>query len=172
MIVLLQWWLEEKIMPDIIPKDRIEAKIFEFRGKKIMLDRDLASLYRVETRVLNQAVRRNIERFPEDFMFQLSKEELENWRSQIVMSNSEKMGMRRQPYAFTEHGILMLSNVLKSNRAIKVSIQIVRVFNKMREMIKDYKELLQKVQRIERRQNVEMKEVWKAIRMLQQKSLK
>lgn len=159
-------------MPDIIPKDRIEAKIFEFRGKKVMLDRDLASLYRVETRVLNQAVRRNIERFPEDFMFQLSKEELENWRSQIVMSNSEKMGVRRQPYAFTEHGILMLSNVLKSDRAIKVSIQIVRVFNKMREMIKDYKELLRKVQRIETRQNVEMKEVWKAIRMLQRKALK
>ena len=159
-------------MPDIIPKDRIEAKIFEFRGKKVMLDRDLASLYRVETRVLNQAVRRNIERFPEDFMFQLSKEEFENWRSQIVMSNSEKMGVRRQPYAFTEHGILMLSNVLKSDRAIKVSIQIVRVFNKMREMIKDYKELLRKVQRIEGRQNVEMKEVWKAIRMLQRKALK
>jgi len=159
-------------MQDIIPKDKIEAKIFEFRGKKVMLDRDIASLYMVETRVLNQAVKRNYERFPEDFMFQLSKEELQNWKSQIVMSNSEKMGMRRQPYAFTEHGILMLSNVLKSNRAIEVSIQIVRVFNKMREMIKDYKVLLRKVQRIERRQNVEMKEVWKAIRMLQQKALK
>ena len=92
-----------------------------------MLDRDLSKLYGVETRVLNQAVKRNIQRFPDDFMFQLSKEEFKNWKSQIVMSNSDKMGLRRTPYAFTDYGILMLSSVLNSDRAIKVNIAIMRV---------------------------------------------
>ncbi len=89
---------------EIVPQQIIESKICLLRGKKVMLDRDLATLYGVETRTLNQAVRRNINRFPEDFMFQLTMEEMENWKSQIVISNKEKMGLRKRPYAFTENG--------------------------------------------------------------------
>ena len=97
----------------------IQSKIYEIRGQKVMLDRDLAELYGVETRTLNQAVKRNKERFPIDFMFQLTNEELEFWKSQIVMSNSIKMGIRRNPYAFTELGVAMLSSVLNSPTAIQ-----------------------------------------------------
>ena len=95
----------------IVPEELIQNKIFYIRKIKVMIDRDLAKLYGVKTKVLNQAVKRNIERFPEDFMFQLSPEEFQHWRSQIVTSNKEKMGLRRKPFAFTEHGILMLSSV-------------------------------------------------------------
>ena len=91
-----------------------------------MLDRDIADLYGVETRMLNQAVKRNIKRFPEDFMFRLNKKEMENWKSQIVISNKEKMGLRKKPLVFTEHGILMLSSVLNSKRAVQVNIAIMR----------------------------------------------
>ncbi len=135
-----------------------------------MLDKDLAELHGVETRTLNQAVTRNRNRFPQDFMFRLTTDELDNLRSQFVISSWG--GTRYPPRAFTEHGILMLSNVLKSERAAKVSIQIIRVFNKMREMVQDYRELLKKLRRIETRQDVESKEIWKAIRMLQRKVLK
>jgi len=95
-----------------------------------MLDRDLAKLYGAETRVLKQAVRRNITRFPEDFMFELSQEEFANWRSHFVTSNSDRQGLRYIPMAFTEHGVLMLSKVLRSNRAIEMNIQIMRIFEK------------------------------------------
>lgn len=108
----------------LIPQQIIENKILFIRGKKVMLDRDLAMLYGVETRVLNQAVRRNKNRFPEDFMFQLTKEEMMNWKSQIVISNKDKMGLRKRPSAFTENGVAMLSSVLSSERAITVNIQI------------------------------------------------
>lgn len=91
----------------------LKTRIHTIRGMKVMLDRDLATLYQVETKVLNQAVKRNIERFPNDFMFQLSDLEFQNWKSQFVTSNSDKMGLRRPPYAFTEHGVAMLSSVLK-----------------------------------------------------------
>lgn len=100
-----------------------------------MLDRDLAELYDVETRVLNQAVRRNEKRFPADFMFQMSREEMEDWKSQIVISNKERMGFRKPPLVFTEQGVAMLSSVLNSERAIMVNIQIIRVFTKMRELL-------------------------------------
>ena len=103
-----------------------------------MLDRDLAELYGVETKQLKRAVRRNIKRFPEDFMFEMSNEELENWRYQFGTSNKEKMGLRIPPFVFTEHGAIMLASVLNSNRAIRVNIQIIRIFNKMREIIKKY----------------------------------
>jgi hypothetical protein len=106
-----------------------------------MLDRDLATLYGIETRVLKQAVKRNISRFPEDFMFELTKSEFENWRSQFVISNSDKMGLRYLPMAFTEHGVLMLSTVLKSDKAIQVNIQIMRIFAKVRQMLLDTTEL-------------------------------
>ncbi|CAM2735612.1 ORF6N domain-containing protein [Flavobacterium succinicans] len=106
-----------------------------------MLDRDLATLYGIETRVLKQAVKRNISRFPEDFMFELTKSEFENWRSQFVISNSDKMGLRYLPMAFTEHGVLMLSSILKSDKAIQVNIQIMRIFAKVRQMLLDTTEL-------------------------------
>ena len=113
----------------------IQSRIFEIRGIRVMLDRDLASLYGVETKVLNQAVKRNIRRFPSDFMFQLTKEELNNWKSQIVTSNSDKMGLRRPPYAFTEQGVAMLSGVLNSNAAIDTNIKIMRAFVAVRRLL-------------------------------------
>ena len=155
-------------MPDIVSRKVIASRIYEIRESKVMLDRDLAELYDVETRVLNQAVSRNGERFPEDFMFRLSKEEFANLRSQSVISSWG--GSRYPPRAFTEHGILMLSNVLQSERAVSVSIQIIRVFNSMREMVQGYRELIEQLKKIERRQDIESKEIWKAIRMLQQKA--
>jgi len=105
-------------MSDLIPIERIENKIYLIRGQKVMLDRDLAELYGIETKKLKQAVKRNIDRFPDDFMFQLNKEEFNNWRSQFVTSNVDKMGLRWTPFAFTEQGVAMLSSVLRSKRAI------------------------------------------------------
>ena len=108
------------------------------RNQKVMLDRDLAELYELEAKYLKRQVKRNIERFPEDFMFELTKKEFNNWRSQFVTSNSsDKMGLRYTPFVFTEHGILMLSSVLNSPRAIAVNIKIIRVFTKIREMLTD-----------------------------------
>ena len=133
----------------ILPDETIVSKIFVIRGKKVMIDRDLAELYGVETRVLNQAVRRNEKRFPDDFMFQLTPDEMENWKSQIVISNSEKMGLRKAPLVFTEQGVAMLSSVLNSDRAILVNIQIIRVFTKMRELLTTHKDILQKLEQIE-----------------------
>jgi phage regulator Rha-like protein len=125
----------------ILSNDIVVNKIYVIRNQKVMLDRDLAELYGVETRILNQAVKRNISRFPEDFMFQLSKEELENWKSQIVISNREKLGLRKPPFAFTEHGVLMLSSVLNSQQAIQVNIQIVRIFTRLRNLLSEHTEL-------------------------------
>lgn len=107
----------------------------KFEIKKIILDRDLAKMYGVETRVLNQAVKRNLERFPEDFMFQLTREEFEDWKSQTVTSNSVKMGIRRMPYAFTELGVAMLSSVLNSKTAIQINISIMRAFVAVRQSV-------------------------------------
>ena len=134
-----------------IPEEVLINKIFVIRGHKVMIDRDLAELYDVETRILNQAVRRNEKRFPIDFMFQMSKVEMEDWKSQIVISNSEKMGLRKLPLVFTEQGVAMLSSVLNSERAIMVNIQIIRVFTKMRELLITNKEILQKLEMIEKR---------------------
>ncbi len=119
-----------------------------------MIDRDLAELYGVETRVLNQAVRRNIKRFPEDFMFQLSQEEFTNWKSQFVTSNKDKMGLRKKPIVFTEQGVAMLSSVLNSETAITVNIKIIRVFTKMRKVLETHKKILKKLEEIERK-NIE-----------------
>ncbi|MEI7751389.1 MAG: ORF6N domain-containing protein [Candidatus Omnitrophota bacterium] len=106
----------------LIPKEMIERSILLLRGHKVMLDRDLAVLYGVTTGALNQAVRRNLERFPKDFMFQLTPAEKKNWMSQIVISNREKMGIRHRPFAFTENGVAMLSSVLRSKKAVLVNI--------------------------------------------------
>ena len=115
--------------------DVIQNKIYEIRGQKVMLDRDLAEMYGVEMRTLNQAVKRNGERFPCDFMFQLTDEETQDWRSQFVMSNSIKMGVRRNPYAFTELGVAMLSSVLNSKVAIQVNMNIMRAFVAIRRVV-------------------------------------
>ena len=116
--------------------EKIQGKIYTLRDTSVMLDFDLAELYGVETRILNRAVKRNSERFPDDFMFQFTKDELEDWRSQIVTSNSSlKMGLRRKPYAFTGQGVVMLSSVLSSHTAIQVNIQIIRTFVKMKQLI-------------------------------------
>ena len=106
-------------MPDLVPVERIASKIYLIRDIRVTLDRDLAELYGVETKALKQAVRRNTRRFPEDFMFELSKEEFINWRSQFVTSNRDKMGLRHSPMAFTEQGVAMLSSVLNSERATR-----------------------------------------------------
>jgi hypothetical protein len=135
----------------ILPDEIIVNRIFLIRGQRVMMDRDLADLYGVDTRTLNQSVKRNINRFPEDFMFQLTPEEFKNWKSQIVISNSERMGLRRPPYVFTEQGVAMLSSVLNSDRAIIVNIQIIRVFTKMRSLLDSHKEILKKLETLERK---------------------
>ena len=135
----------------ILPDETIINKIYIIRDKKVMLDRDLAELYGVDTRVLNQTVKRNLKRFPNDFMFQMTKEELEEWKSQIVISNVEKMGIRKLPLVFTEQGVAMLSSVLTSERAISVNIQIIRVFTRMRTMIESHKEILRKLEQLEKK---------------------
>ena len=127
--------MEKSEQPIQIPETLVTSKIYIVRNKKIMLDRDLAELYDVETKVLNQAVKRNIERFPEEFMFQLTTEEFEILKSQIVTSSWG--GTRYLPMAFTEHGVAMLSSVLRSRKAIQVNIQIILVFSKIREMVLD-----------------------------------
>ena len=126
-------------MSDIVSVETITGKIHLIRGIKMMLDADLAGLYGVETKVLKQAVRRNIKRFPSDFMFELTKDEFQNLRSQIVTSSWG--GARYIPIAFTEQGVAMLSSVLKSDRAIEVNIQIMRVFTRLRQMVFDNEEL-------------------------------
>lgn len=128
----------------IIPIERIAEKIYLIRDQKVMLDSDLADLYGVETRVLVQAVKRNIERFPESFMFQLRDEEFANLRSQIVMSSWG--GRRYPPYAFTEHGALMLSSVLRSKQAVDISIAVVQTFVRLREILATHKDLARKIE--------------------------
>ena len=135
----------------LLPDELIINKIILLRDQKVLVDRDLAELYDVDTRTLNQAVKRNLKRFPEDFMFQMTKEEFEIWRSQIVISNNDKMGLRRPPYVFTEQGVAMLSSVLNSDRAILVNIQIMRVFTKMRSLLESHKEILRKLESLEKK---------------------
>lgn len=135
----------------VINEELIAERIYQIRGQKVMLDRDLAELYGVETRILNQAVRRNINRFPEDFMFQLTKEEMENWISQFVISNREKMGLRKPPLAFTEQGVAMLSSVLNSERAIIVNIKIIRVFTKLRGILESHKDILLRIEQLQQK---------------------
>ena len=137
--------------------DFIRSRILTIRGVQVILDRDIAILYGVETKVLNQAVKRNRERFPDRFMFQLTEEELGNWKSQIVTSNPSleqtiKMGVRRAPYAFTEQGVAMLSAVLKSETAIRVSIQIMDAFSAMRRTLASIAPILSRLDVVERRQ--------------------
>ena len=149
----------------LIPVDRIEKAILLIRGQKVMLDVDLAGLYGVETKVLVQAVKRNLERFPEDFMFQLSQEEFAILRSQIVTS-SDWGGRRYRPYAFTEQGVAMLSSVLRSQRAIQVNIEIMRAFIRLRQMLASHVELARKLDALEKKYDAQFKQVFEAIRQL------
>ena len=173
----------------LIPAARIERKIFLLRGEKVMLDSDLAELYDVETKALNQAVKRNLDRFPQDFMFQLSSEEAGSiLRSQIVTSSSETSpkpsknslnlrsqivtpslgygGRRYRPYAFTEQGIAMLSSVLASPRAIQVNIAIMRTFVQLRQMLASHADLAQKLEAMEKKYDASFRVVFDAIRKL------
>jgi len=130
----------------------IESLIIMLRGQQTLLDRDLAMLYGVETRRLNEQVQRNIERFPEDFMFQLTKEEFENWKSQFATSNSIKMGARKRPYAFTRNGIAMLSSVLRSQTAVDVNISIMRAFTATQQFFAANAQMFQRIEVIEHNQ--------------------
>ena len=150
-----------------LPHERIERAILLVRGQKVMLDRDLAALYGVETRALIQAVKRNSKRFPSDFMFQLTAQELQQWRSQLVMSNSKlRMGLRRRPYAFTEQGLAMLSSVLHSDRAVEVNVEIMRAFVRLRFLLSTHKELQAKLHQLEKRYDEQFRIVFEAIRQL------
>ena len=150
----------------IIPSELIESKIYFIRDRKVMLDRDLAELYNVETKVLNQAVKRNLARFPEDFMFQLIAEEvLEISRSQIV-TVKRGQNIKYLPHVFTENGVAMLSSILNSERAIQVNIQIMRTFTKIREMLISHKDLKQKIEEMEKKYDSQFKIVFNAIKEL------
>ena len=149
--------------------DRIEKAILLIRGQKVMLDRDLAELYAVETGALNRAVKRNIQRFPEDFMFQITDEEAERLRCQTGISKRGRGGRRYLPYVFTEQGVAMLSSVLNSERAIQVNIAIMRVFVRLREMMATHKELAFKLVELEERlegHDEQIQNIFEAIRQL------
>ena len=137
----------------LIPDEIVINKIYQIRNQKVMIDRDLAELYGVETRSLKQAVRRNYSRFPEDFMFEMNKEEFENWRSQIVISKNDKAGLRHPPFCFTEQGVTMLSCILNSANAIMVNIQIIRIFTKLRQLLSDNTELRLEIEKIKHKLN-------------------
>ncbi len=140
--------MPKKAQQSIIPVEQIASRIYIIRGQKVMLDRDLAELYGVSTGRLNEQAKRNIIRFPKDFMFPLTKKEMENWKSQIATSNpSLKMSLRKAPLAFTEPGVAMLSSVLHSERAVEVNIGIIRTFIRMREMLATNKELARMVEK-------------------------
>jgi len=153
-------------MKALVPIEIIEGKILFIRGQKVMLDRDLAQLYGVETRVLNQAVRRNIDRFPEDFMFTLTREEIMRISQIVISSAHETLKFSKNVMAFTEQGVAMLSSVLNSIRAVQVNIAIMRVFVKLREMIASNKELSRRLDKLEKKYDAQFKVVFDAIREL------
>jgi hypothetical protein len=161
-------------MKALIPLEVIEQRILLIRGHKVMLDRDLASLYGVTTKVLNQAVKRHKDRFPEDFMFQLTMEEATIWWTQVrggslrsqIVTLKRGQHIKYRPYAFTEHGILMLSSVLNSERAIQVNIEIMRTFVRLRRILASHAELARKLDVLEKKYDAQFKIVFDAIRQL------
>jgi hypothetical protein len=156
---------KRKKTTSLIPVERIERSILLIRGQKVMLDSDLAELYEVETKRLVEAVKRNIDRFPEDFMFQLTKEEYDILRSQSATS-TQWGGRRYPPYAFTEQGVAMLSSVLRSPRAVQVNIEIVRAFVRLRQLIGSHEQLARKLEALERKYDQQFKVVFDVIREL------
>lgn len=150
----------------VIPVERIEQSIYMLRGMKVMFDSDLAALYGVETRALVQAVHRNIERFPEDFMFQTTKDEFERLKSQNVISSSRWGGRRYPPYAFTEQGVAMLATVLRSERAVQVSIAIMRTFVRLRALLATNNDLARRLDSLEKKYDTQFKSIFEAIRRL------
>jgi hypothetical protein len=152
------------IMKTLIPDEMIMAKICNLRGYRVMLDRDLAELYNVQTKALNQAVKRNISRFPDDFMFQLEEHEFEILKSQIVTSRWG--GVRKLPFAFTENGVAMLSSVLTSERAVQVNIQIMRTFTHLRKMLVNHEGLKRRIDSMEKKYDQQFKVVFDAIKRL------
>jgi len=150
----------------MIPIEKISGKILLIRGQKVLMDRALAELYGVETKTLKRAVRRNLERFPSDFMFEMNNEEFKNWRYQFGTSNSDKMGLRYRPMVFTEQGIAMLSSVLRSKRAIEVNILIMRAFVRMRELLYSDKNLALKVEKLERQMEKQGKSLQQVIQIV------
>ncbi|HIP18246.1 MAG TPA: ORF6N domain-containing protein [Sulfurovum sp.] len=150
-------------MNEMIVQSEISSHILTLRGKQVMLDRDLASLYQVETKRLNEQVKRNIDRFPEDFMFQLNESELKNWKSQFATSNKEIMGLRKSPFAFTEEGIYMLATVLNSSVAVETNIAIIRTFKKLREFSKHYNALAKQLIEVDRKHDKHYKELKKSL---------
>ncbi len=149
-----------------VPNEVIINKIYVIRGQKVMLDRDLAELYNVETRRLKEQVRRNISRFPEEFMFELTKEELEEWRTEYASSNRDVMGVRIAPFVFTEHGILMLSSVLNSEKAVQMNIQIIKTFVQLRKLANNYEEIMAKIKQIESQTNEQFSEIYTVLQNL------
>jgi phage regulator Rha-like protein len=152
-------------MKDLAPVEKITSKIYLIRGQKVMLDRDLSELYGVETRVLKQAVKRNVSRFPSDFMFRLSQEEQESLRSQFV---TLKRGQHSKylSFAFTEQGVAMLSSVLSSERAVQVNIQIMRAFTKLRQVLATHEDLRRKIEEMEQKYDQQFQVVFDAIKHL------
>ncbi|MBC8266612.1 MAG: ORF6N domain-containing protein [Flavobacteriales bacterium] len=139
-------------MESNLPQEAVISKIYEIRSQQVMLDRDLAELYGVETKYLKRQVRRNMIRFPSDFMFEMTKEELKNWRLQNGTSNAgERMGLRYTPFCFTEQGVAMLSGVLKSDRAALVNVQIMRAYSKMRKLILTHKDILLEMEELRKK---------------------
>ena len=161
-------------MNELIPIERIEGKIYLIRGKKVMLDRDLAGLYKVQTRDLNKAVSRNLDRFPEDFMFQLTQDEFENLKfkfgtSSLAAGKEGWGGTRKLPKVFTEQGVAMLSSVLRSKRAIHINILIMRAFVKLRQLLSSHKELARKIEELENKYSkheIEISAVFKLLKKL------
>ncbi len=147
----------------------IMNKIFVVKGQKVMIDRDLALLYEVETKRLKEAVRRNMARFPKDFMFEMNKKEFENWRTQNASSKEDKQGLRYAPFCFTEQGVTMLSCVLNSERAINVNIKIIRIFTKMKAMLLTHKDILIQMQKVEKKltaHDEDIKLIFQALKQL------
>ena len=134
-----------------IPEEVIISKIYLIRVQKVMIDRDIAALYGVETKRLKEAVRRNIERFPKDFMFEMTKKEFATWRKDNITEQDDKMGLRHTPFCFTKQGLTMLSCILNSQRAIEMNIMIIRIFTKLREMLVTHKDILLKLEQIEKK---------------------
>lgn len=165
----------EKNTQGLLIEDRhIISKIHMVRGQKVMIDRDLAELYGVETKRLKEQVRRNISRFPDDFMFEMTSEEFRNWRSQIATSNSDKMGLRHPPFCFTEQGVAMLSSVLNSELAIQMNIRIIRVYTLIRQLLLENTDLWRKVDGLEKRmfeKNNQIDEIYYILQNLTDKGI-